>query len=128
MKALSVKQPWIHAILCESKDIENRSWRTKHRGWIALHASKTPRKGAVFPRGVQVPDLEGLDYSAICGVARLIDVVTKHRSVWFQKPGRDFISHGWVLADVRRLRKPIKCAGSLGLWNVPANVLRSMKR
>ena len=27
MKALSVKQPWVYAILREGKDIENRSWQ-----------------------------------------------------------------------------------------------------
>jgi hypothetical protein len=27
MKALTIKQPWLHAILREGKDIENRSWQ-----------------------------------------------------------------------------------------------------
>jgi len=34
MKALSIKQPWVQGILRESKDIENRFWQSKHRGWI----------------------------------------------------------------------------------------------
>jgi hypothetical protein len=51
MKALSIKQPWVHAILHEGKDIENRSWRRDFRGWLALHAAAQPRRNAVFPRG-----------------------------------------------------------------------------
>ena len=38
MKALTVKQPWVHAILHEGKDIENRSWQCSFRDWLALHA------------------------------------------------------------------------------------------
>ena len=36
MKALSIKQPWVHAILREGKDVENRSWQRSFRGWLAL--------------------------------------------------------------------------------------------
>ena len=70
MKAITVKQPWVYAILREGKDIENRSWQRSFRGWLAIHASAQPRRGARFPRGLRVPDLDTLDYSAICGVAR----------------------------------------------------------
>jgi hypothetical protein len=31
MKALTIKQPWVHAILHEGKDIENRSWQRNFR-------------------------------------------------------------------------------------------------
>ena len=44
MKALSIKQPWVHAILREGKDIENRSWQRSFRGWLALHASAQPQR------------------------------------------------------------------------------------
>ena len=128
MKAMSIKQPWVHAILREGKDIENRSWQRSYRGWIAIHASQSPRTGARLPRGHKTPDLKTLDYSAICGVARVVDIVTKSRSKWFHHPDDDSINYGWVLADVKRLRKPIECNGMLGLWTIPPNVLRSMKR
>jgi hypothetical protein len=47
---------------------------------MAIHASAQPGRDAVFPRGHRVPDLRTLDYSAICGVARVVDMVTKSRS------------------------------------------------
>ena len=46
MKALTIKQPWVHAILHEGKDIENRSWQRSFRGWLAIHASAQPRRDA----------------------------------------------------------------------------------
>jgi hypothetical protein len=128
VKAISIKQPWVHAILREGKDIENRTWQRSFRGWVAIHASATPRQGARFPRGLTVPDLDTPNYGAICGVARVIDIVTKSRSRWFDQPSRGYVNYGWVLADVRRLRSPVKCHGMLGLWQVPPNVLRSIKR
>jgi hypothetical protein len=39
--ALSLRQPWLWAILHAGKRIENRTWATKYRGRIRLHAAKT---------------------------------------------------------------------------------------
>lgn len=42
MKALSIRQPWAHAILHLGKRVENRDWAgCSYRGPILLHASKT---------------------------------------------------------------------------------------
>lgn len=39
MKAITVHQPWATAIARGSKMIETRSWRTRYRGPIAIHAA-----------------------------------------------------------------------------------------
>lgn len=128
MKALTIRQPWVHAILQEGKDIENRSWQRSFRGWLALHASGQPRRGATFPRGLRVPDLSMLNYSAICGVARVTDIVTKSRSKWFWHPEDGSINYGWVLADITVLKRPIPCKGALGLWEVSPKILHEIQR
>ena len=128
MKALSIIQPWVYAILYEGKVIENRSWQAGFRGWLAIHASAQPMRDAEFPRGHHIPNLDSLDYSAICGVARVQDIVTKSRSKWFDRPDDDTINYGWVLADIKVLKTPIPCKGALRLWNVPPNVLRELQR
>jgi hypothetical protein len=64
MRALTIKQPWVHAILHEGKDIENRSWQRDFRGWLALHASAQPDRYARFPRGHRLPDLDSTPCSA----------------------------------------------------------------
>jgi hypothetical protein len=112
MKALTIRQPWIHAILREGKNIENR--------WPDRHAS--------FPRSHRVPDLATLDYSAICGVARVVDIVTKNRSKWFWQPNEGSVNYGWVLKDVTPLKKQIPCKGALGLWKLPFPTFRKLQR
>ena len=127
MKALTIKQPWVHAILREGKDIENRSWQRSFRGWLAIHASARPQRDAVFPRGIRVPDLGTLDYSAICGVARVADIVSKSRSKWFWRPDDDSTNYGWVLAEVTALKTPIPCKGTLGLWDISLKVFTELQ-
>ena len=128
MKALTIKQPWVHAILREGKDIENRTWKRDFCGWLALHSSAKPQRDAKFPRGLRVPDLEALDYSAICSVARVVKIVTKSRSKWYWRPEDGSINYGWVLADVTALKTPIACEGMLGLWEVDSKVIREIRR
>ena len=128
MKALSIKQPWVHAILHEGKDLENRTWRTKHRGWIALHASAKADKGVKFPRKIAVPALEKENFSAILGVARIVDVVEKSRSPWFHRYSDGTVNYGWVLEEVIALPKPVPCKGNRGLWNVAPGDLRRIRK
>lgn len=40
MKALTLTQPWASLVACGAKRIETRSWATKHRGPLAIHAGK----------------------------------------------------------------------------------------
>src|SRR5437016_10859136 len=48
MKALSVRQPWAWLIVNGHKDIENRSWQTKFRGKLLIHAGQR-----FDPKGVE---------------------------------------------------------------------------
>ncbi|QWU17371.1 ASCH domain-containing protein [Paenibacillus sophorae] len=40
MKAITIKQPWATLIALGEKRFETRSWATKHRGPLAIHAGK----------------------------------------------------------------------------------------
>lgn len=40
MKALTIWQPWATLLACGVKQYETRSWATKYRGPIAIHAAK----------------------------------------------------------------------------------------
>jgi len=40
MKAITIWQPWASLIACGAKKFETRSWATKYRGPIAIHAAK----------------------------------------------------------------------------------------
>lgn len=40
MKAISLWQPWASLVAVGAKKIETRSWATKYRGSLAIHATK----------------------------------------------------------------------------------------
>lgn len=67
MKALSVRQPWASLIAQGKKTIEIRSWLTRHRGELAIVASKgISRQGIALydirePRGAVVCVVDVLD-------------------------------------------------------------------
>ena len=128
MKALSIRQPWLHAILHAGKDVENRSWQTNFRGWLALHASRQPERKARYPHGISVPDLATLPYSAICGVARVVGVTSDSDSEWFFRPTDGTSNYGWVLADITPLIAPVPCKGALSLWTVPSSIVIEIHR
>jgi hypothetical protein len=67
-----------------------------------------------MPRGVRRPADHEIVTSAILGVATLVDVISEpRRSRWFHGP------FGFLLADVRPLRRPIRCKGGQKLWDLP---------
>jgi hypothetical protein len=53
MKALTLHQPWASLIAVGAKRIETRSWSTRYRGRILIHAgAKSPRRMATRPEGM----------------------------------------------------------------------------
>ena len=127
LKAITIKQPWVHAILYEGKDIENRSWRRDFRGWLVIHAAARAAKVVDFPNGRCLPDLSRLPRAAICGVVRVLDVVGYSRSKWYITPSPGTVNYGWVLAEPIALSHPIPCKGWLGLWELPVSLERQLR-
>ncbi|MBP8303913.1 MAG: ASCH domain-containing protein [Phycisphaerae bacterium] len=121
MKALTIRQPWAWAIIFGGKNIENRSWRTRYRGPVLIHAGAAYDPEVSMPRGVRAPVRDKLQFSALIGVVELTDVVEKSRSPWFQG------EYGFVLAKPRPLKPPIRCSGRLGLWTPSAGQIRAVR-
>lgn len=151
MKALSLLQPWASGVALGLKEWETRSWPTKYRGQVAIHASKGLPKEArelchqhpwskVFePNGPGEKHLmideaiAALPRGAIIAVATLADCQQVEDVVWNlpddEKAWGDF-SRGrraWRMAGVIALPHPVPCAGALGLWTVPADVERQVR-
>lgn len=110
IKALSIKQPYPHNIFHDGKDVENRDWATRGRGWFIVHAGvskseidTTDPHEAALPRG------------GVVGMARIVDCVTKMESNWF------FGKYGFVLRDAFPLPL-IQCRGQLGFFNLPSEI------
>lgn len=116
MKALSIRQPWAWLVVNGLKDIENRTWYTKQRGVILIHAGKQvdhdgyDRITHDFP-DIQLPTLSQLPRGGIVGEANLMACVTRHHSPWMEGP------YGFVFQWGRPL-KFMKFPGELGFFDV----------
>lgn len=112
MKALSIRQPWAWLIVNGYKDIENRKWKTKHRGTFLVHASLTLDYQAIKDYSHLLPPLGMLHTGAIIGQATIIDCVEQSDSRWFTGP------FGFVLKDQIELIEPVPYKGKLNFFNV----------
>jgi hypothetical protein len=132
--------------------IETRSWSTRYRGALAIHAAKAfpaearalceeePYRSVLVRGGYASPD--ALPRGAVVALARLDDVLaftraslreTRTRSARGLLPGHeadfgDFSPgrFGFVLSHVQRLSAPVPARGMLGLWDVPAALQRTL--
>ncbi|HOV79542.1 MAG TPA: ASCH domain-containing protein [Bacillota bacterium] len=59
MKAISLWQPWASLVATGAKKIETRSWPTRHRGPLAIHAAKR------YPKKFQALENQEPFYSAL---------------------------------------------------------------
>lgn len=134
MKALTIHQPWAWAIAAGHKDIENRSWATKHRGLLAIHAGssrKSLSEATQFIRWLGIEPPAELVFGAVIAVADLVDIVDRSQPPsLFGSTARDWLAANpwaedhqcWVLKNVRALSDPVLCAGKMGLFDLPADV------
>lgn len=114
IRALSIRQPWCHNILHDGKDVENRDWPTKGRGWFLIHAGKAWDSGK--PSG----DLANVPRGGIVGIARIVDCVESMESDWFY--GR----YGFVLRDAMPIDL-VPCKGALGFFRPDAEALAAVR-
>lgn len=100
MIALSIRQPWAWLIINAGKDIENRSWPTRFRGRMLVHAGMTKSEYEELPRG------------GVIGSVEVVDCVSSHDSPWF------FGKHGFLLRDPKPLPF-LPSKGRLGFFDIP---------
>ena len=85
MKVISLLQPWASLVVLGHKKIETRSWNTKYRGELLIHASVGKKYKSIpaddplynhyhllFAKNKMQP-IEHLPYGAIIGKVNLID-------------------------------------------------------
>lgn len=150
MLALTIRQPWAHAILHLGKDIENRNWKTKYRGPFLIHAGKMLDTsyyyhiGGLFPRDM---DVENMEFGALLGVAHITDVVTDpytDPNLPVHRPpmhlGQELTGesgkvyprskwfegkYGFMLSHVEKFDRPIRCKGKQGFFKVGEEIYNS---
>jgi hypothetical protein len=130
-KAITIRQPWAHAVIQGWKPVENRSWPTKVRGTVAVHAARKVEHKEFFDfvreKGLeaQVPldilTARNLPHSAVIGLVDIIDCTTSSPSPWFEGP------FGFVFANPRPLR-PISCRGALQIFDLDPAVSQEIEQ
>jgi len=118
---LSIRQPWIELILSGRKTIEVRSWPTKYRGELWLHAGKKVDTNAFARFNLSV---ENISLGAILGKCELIDCQEFNDLTWVHWRTRHLNdgafrnrSFAWFLSNpVRVIPQPMK--GRLGLMSI----------
>jgi hypothetical protein len=110
VRALTIRQPWAELIIRGEKDVENRSWKTDHRGPLLIHAATAVDRAACEAHGISLDVPRG----ALVGIVELVDVTRDRTSRW-HKDGR----WGWYLARARRFDRPVPLPGRRILFDVP---------
>lgn len=127
LRALTVKQPWAGVIASGAKTVENRTWPTRYRSRLAIHAGQSDDRGALaidILRNAVKADLgKSKIRGAILAVAELTDC---HRCGGSCSPWAESGAWHWVLTDVRALREPVACKGRLSLWTPDAEIRRAV--
>lgn len=149
MLCLSVRQPWASLIFGKvptsgsvaaerfaehlPKCIENRDWRTQHRGWLLIHSGASPDwrwveelfappriKGGMCAKSEAV----GLPLGVILGKVKLTGCRFAEKvaadAVW----GMPRCYH-WLLEQPVALAEPVPWKGKLGLFEVPVAAVRA---
>lgn len=147
LQALTIQQPYAHLIVCPQdhlpvgvvrKEVENRTKRSSFRGEFAIHAGKSfdwfehgdwPGVRTVN-HASQVPEMA---FGAIVAVADVLTCLsieqlrTRNYSTQvgeiLQRSQRHICGpFVYVIANVKKLLKPVACTGAQGWWYVPTEV------
>lgn len=124
MKVISIKQPWASLIIHGYKRYEFRTWKTKYRGRLLIHASKSADKKAIerfkylnleYPTGV------------IIGEVELVNCLEMNKSLATQLYNEDTCvyqnvlereGYAWQLSNIQKYDIYTKVNGKLGLWEL----------
>jgi len=138
MKALTLRQPYATLVAIGAKRVETRSWRTRYRGPLAIHAAATfplqarelcsrePFRSALLAGGYE--QVDSLPLGGVIARCRLVDCLPTSAAAGSDhgelppaasdewefgdySPGRFM----WLLADVESI-EPRPARGALGLW------------
>lgn len=112
VRAISIRNPFAHDIMCGLKDYEFRTWKTDYRGDLLICSSANPKiKGTICGH-------------ALC-IVRLDDII-KITSKNYKEFGFDskpeVTVYAWHLTDVRMI-KPFPVKGKLNFYDVDDSLI-----
>ncbi len=125
MKVISIKQPFATLIAVGLKEYEFRTWKTKYRGDILIHASKSIDKEALekfkklnleYPTGCILA--KGVITDCVYIDKDMKNMLNKKNSLVYSGVCQDeeFEGYGFKIENIEKI-EPIYVNGMLGLWN-----------
>ncbi len=139
-KCLTISQPWASLIADGSKWIENRSWPTKYRGTLAIHAGKglqylDKEQLALYPSGCVIAVCRLVACVRIQQVLHIANSPGNERNERMPGSSRTWLEAAmnmhaegpwcWILEDVWPC-KPVPIRGAQGLWEADLPVLEHL--
>lgn len=138
MKALTLWQPWASLVAIGAKGYETRSWSTRHRGPLAIHAAQKPIAKTLVTLDAHTKEVMELalnfrgDFKgfatlpvgcivATCELRDVYPVEEVYHSL-YNLPNEAYFGDfsagrfAWWLEDVQELDKPIPARGAQRLW------------
>lgn len=126
MKVITIKQPWATLIAEGYKEYEFRTWKTKYRGDILIHAGKGIDQKAMkrfwhlhleYPVGQIIAKATITDCIKVDDTFK--DILAKKDPIVYESvintTSQDWDGYGFQLKNVTKM-KPIEVNGKLGLW------------
>jgi hypothetical protein len=123
LKVLTIKQPWATLIMQGDKRFEFRSWQTKYRGDLLIHAGKGIDKEAMKRLAKYIP--KDMPSGKILGKVTLVDCIKcdddfKGKCLKENKDVYAIITFiekfAWQLENAEVFDEPIEAKGKLSLW------------
>ena len=123
MKVLTIRQPWASLRIDGYKEYEFRSWKTKYRGKILIHAGMSLEKDMItrfesynleYPLGFIIG--EAILEDCILVDKEFNEKLRKENPIVYGRSNH-VETYAWKLSNVKKYKEPIKIKGQLGLWN-----------
>jgi hypothetical protein len=125
MKVITIKQPYATLIAEGLKEYEFRTWKTKYRGDILIHAGK-----GIDKKAMKKYEHLNLDYPSGCIIAKVtitdcVYIDDRMRKILEDKnplvysniiQNKEWKGYGFKLENVEKIEK-IEVNGKLSLWD-----------
>lgn len=129
MKVLSLTEPYATLIKEKKKTVETRSWKTKYRGELYIHASssKISKKVVDDKKIMSLVSNCSLNFGYIICKCNLVDCVYMTKE-YIEEIKENHLQeylcgqyeegrYAWILENIVPLKEPIQAKGQLNVWN-----------
>ena len=127
MKVITLKQPWATLVAEGIKKYEFRSWNTKYRGKILIHAGLGVDKEELdkfkdlnleFPKGKILAEVEIVDCLPLTD--ELNKKIISENNIAYGNKIRT--GYAWKLDNVRKIKSDKIIKGKLSLWDLDIDI------